>query len=309
MIKVSVIVPIYNVERYLAQCIDSLINQTLKDIEIILIDDGSTDNSFSICKKYEQSDSRIKAYHKNNGGVASARNQGLTIAQGEYIGFVDPDDYVDNDMFETLYLLCVENNVKISCCNAYGQGVKRTPKHSDYIQRISTDELFIKTMKECSFGLWNKLWHNTLFQNFSFPESVESGSDLSTYLLVFKTESAIYLNDYKYHYVTREGSLCKVNSIKNRMGRLETIFEMIEFLKINKPHLIPYADRLLCNTRLGFVRCLILLRNDKILDEQLQYLKKDYERTFREHSFFKRCLYKFILTNPRIYSFVYRIKN
>lgn len=309
MIKVSIIVPVYNVEHYLAQCVESLINQTLQDIEIILVDDGSTDCSFNICESYTKKDRRIVVVQKDNGGVASARNQGLKIAKGEFIGFVDPDDYVDNDMFETLYSLCISINEKICCCNAYGQGVNRKKNDTDYIENLTDDVLFTKTMKECSFGLWNKLWHKSLFENFSFPENVETGSDLATYLLVFKAGSAIYLNASKYHYVTREGSLCKINNIDNRLCRLENVFEMIEYLKIHKPNLIIYARLLLCNTRLGFVRYLILSRNNIMLQEQLKYLKIDYEKTFEEHSFSKRCLYNFILIFPGIYSYIYRMRN
>lgn len=103
MIKVSIIVPIYNTENYLNTCIKNLINQTLKEIEIILIDDGSTDNSGKICDEYAKKDKRIKVIHKKNEGAALARNVGIEIAQGEYIAFVDSDDYTDFDYYEKLY--------------------------------------------------------------------------------------------------------------------------------------------------------------------------------------------------------------
>ena len=105
MPKVSVIVPIYKVEKYLRQCIDSIINQSLKDIEIILVDDGSPDNCPKICDEYKKIDSRIKVIHKKNGGLSSARNAGMKIATGEYIGFVDSDDYVSKEFLEELYLI------------------------------------------------------------------------------------------------------------------------------------------------------------------------------------------------------------
>ena len=104
--KISIIVPVYNVEEYLERCVDSLITQTYHNIEILLIDDGSTDNSFSICNRYAKTDKRVKTISQANNGVAAARNAGLAIATGDYIGFVDPDDYVDKDMYETLYNLC-----------------------------------------------------------------------------------------------------------------------------------------------------------------------------------------------------------
>lgn len=103
MVKVSVIVPVYNVARFLTQCIDSLVNQTLKDIEIICVNDGSTDDSLKILQKYADADSRVKVLNQNNMGVGGARNTGLAFANGEYIGFVDPDDWVDLDWYEKLY--------------------------------------------------------------------------------------------------------------------------------------------------------------------------------------------------------------
>lgn len=116
MPKVSVIVPVYNTEKYLRECVDSLLKQTLTDIEIILIDDGSPDNSAYICDEYAKLDSRVKVIHKENGGLSSARNVALDICQGEYIGFVDSDDFVEPTMFEELYNSAINNDSDISIC-------------------------------------------------------------------------------------------------------------------------------------------------------------------------------------------------
>ena len=116
MIKVSIIVPIYNAEKYLVQCLDSIVNQTLKDIEIILIDDGSKDRSAEICKNY-LSDSRVSYYHKENEGLAAARDDGITRANGEYIGFVDSDDWIKPDMYEKMYIAAKSNDSDVVFCN------------------------------------------------------------------------------------------------------------------------------------------------------------------------------------------------
>ena len=113
---ISIIVPIYNVGKYLPKCIESILNQTFKNFELILVNDGSTDNSGVVCDDYEKKDTRIKIIHKSNGGVSSARNAGLYVAKGEYIGFVDPDDYIDKNMYEKLYRLCIDNNSDIAIC-------------------------------------------------------------------------------------------------------------------------------------------------------------------------------------------------
>ena len=117
MILVSIIVPVYNVEKYLERCLDSLINQTLKDIEIILVDDGSTDDSGNICDKYAKKDKRIKVIHKENGGLSDARNIGLSIANGRYLQFVDSDDFIHKQMIEILYNTIINNNADISICD------------------------------------------------------------------------------------------------------------------------------------------------------------------------------------------------
>ncbi|WP_391116740.1 glycosyltransferase [Psychrobacillus sp. L3] len=117
MTKVSVIVPIYNVEKYLRRSIESIQTQTLKDIQIILVNDGSTDNSLSICKEYQEKDNRIELIDKPNGGVSSARNAGLEVAKGEYIGFVDPDDWIDHNMYENLYQQIIEDDADVCMCN------------------------------------------------------------------------------------------------------------------------------------------------------------------------------------------------
>ena len=116
MVKVSVIVPIYNAEKYLRQCIDSVVNQTLKDIEIVLIDDGSTDGSAEICKEY-LFDSRVSYYHKENEGLAAARDDGMQRASGEYIGFVDSDDWLEPDMYEKMYNAAKSNDSDVVFCN------------------------------------------------------------------------------------------------------------------------------------------------------------------------------------------------
>lgn len=113
---ISIIVPVYNVEQYLDDCLISIINQTYKNLEIILIDDGSTDKSGKICDEYAKKDSRIIVIHKENGGVSSARNAGLRIAKGAYIGFVDPDDWIAEDMYEVLYSNAKKYDADVSVC-------------------------------------------------------------------------------------------------------------------------------------------------------------------------------------------------
>ena len=114
MAKVSIIIPVYNVESYLRRCLDSVVNQTLKDIEIILVNDGSTDGSLAICEEYAKNDDRIKIITRKNGGLSAARNTGLDNATSEYIGFIDSDDWVDTNFFENLYNTAIEKNCDVA---------------------------------------------------------------------------------------------------------------------------------------------------------------------------------------------------
>lgn len=149
MVKVSVIVPIYNAEKYLEQCLDSIVNQTLKDIEIILIDDGSTDGSAEICKNY-LSDSRITYYHKENEGLAAARADGISRASGEYIGFVDSDDWIKPDMYEKMYNATKSNDSDIVFCNCQqnGNGYVFVPEMAEgpYDREAIKNEILPKTL-------------------------------------------------------------------------------------------------------------------------------------------------------------------
>lgn len=152
MVKVSVIVPIYNVEKYLAECIESLCAQTLKDIEIILVDDGSPDNSGAICDKYAAKDARIKVIHKENGGVSAARNDGLAIATGDYVIFVDSDDYIPNDAYEKMYAKAQETNVDIVLADLY-QVKGETEIYAKFFKEpfVTSDRKFLDKLIEANF--------------------------------------------------------------------------------------------------------------------------------------------------------------
>lgn len=149
MIKVSVIVPIYNAEKYLKQCLDSIVNQTLRDIEIILIDDGSVDGSAEICRSY-LSDSRVSYYHKENEGLAAARDDGMLRASGEYIGFIDSDDWIEPDMYEKMYNAGKTNNSDIVFCNCVENedGHRFTPEMAEgpYNRQQILDEILPHTL-------------------------------------------------------------------------------------------------------------------------------------------------------------------
>ena len=204
MVKVSIIVPVYNVEKYLSRCLDSLINQTLFDIEIIIVNDGSPDNSQDIIDKYKKKDKRIISLIKENGGQASARNLGLNYASGEYIGYVDSDDWVRIDMFEKMYNKAKEEESDIVICDfykAYDDGNIIEEKN------MITFENDIK--KNYIMGHpcpWNKIYKKGIITNEHFPEGMIYEDFASDPLLVSKVNVVSYVENPLYFYYIRENS-------------------------------------------------------------------------------------------------------
>mgnify|MGYP003300405427 CR=1 FL=1 len=232
---ISVIVPIYNVELYLSKCLDSVINQTYKNLEIILIDDGSVDNCPIICDKYAKKDKRIKVIHKDNKGVSSARNYGLEIATGNYVIFIDSDDYIEPTMLEILYINMKKTNSDISICN-YNNVENNISKKGSLIEinnsKLSKEEfynyLFYNTYY-CGY-LWNKLFKKKVIDKIRFDEEIHILEDLVFIAMVADNCNNFYYdyNNHLYNYRIRNNSalrskfnLKQVSSIKAREIILE----------------------------------------------------------------------------------------
>ena len=210
MIKASIIVPVYNTEKYLKKCLDSLVNQTLKDIEIICINDGSLDNSLQILKEYEKKDNRIKIVNQRNQGVSIARNNGIKLASGEYIGFADSDDYVDLDFYEKLYNGANANDMCGTLINN-----KKDNKYYCFTTYIYKKSLIINN-------------------NITFPKNIINGEDVCfLWKAIFLSNKINYVNNTYYHYIKRNGSA--VNS-KMTLEKINSILESIKvrFELVNK---------------------------------------------------------------------------
>ena len=208
---ISVIVPIYNSEKHLNKCVDSILNQTYKDLEIILIDDGSTDNSPKICDEYAKNDNRIKVIHKENGGLSSARNAGLKIATGEYITFVDSDDYIDVTMYEKMHASIKKPNADICMC-----GSKTVDKNCKEIARdilpddclFTGEDIILNFVIKLKTAVWNKLFRYEIVKNIHFPPGRVHGEDL-VFLSMFldKTTTMSTVSDACYFYFKRQNSI------------------------------------------------------------------------------------------------------
>lgn len=210
--KVSIIVPIYKVEKYLDKCIQSIINQTLEDFEVILVDDGSPDNCGKIADKYAKKHNNISVIHKKNGGLSSARNAGLKKAEGEYIAFIDSDDYIEKDMMEYLYKNAKKCNSDIAACGysviwPNGEIEKITKDVGDvvYTKAEALDiHLFSGYIDDVS---WNKLYKRELFESIRFAEGKLYEDMIIMPLLLSQCEKVSLHSDSKYYYCKRNDSI------------------------------------------------------------------------------------------------------
>lgn len=212
---VSVIVPIYNVEKYIHRCIDSLLNQTLKEIEIILVNDGSPDNCGEIIDSYAKQYTNIVALHKENGGLSDARNAGLKIAKGKYVGFVDPDDYVEHDMFEKMYLSAKTNESDLVFCgyNEIFSSTLTKKRTFDFISefKVATDILTACVQGNIGAYAWNKIYKNSIIKDNSiqFPKGVIVVEDQVFFCEYIKhTRSFSAVTDCLYNYIRNNESIC-----------------------------------------------------------------------------------------------------
>ena len=207
MPKVSVIVPVYNVEKFLPRCLDSIINQTLKDIEIICINDGSPDNSLQILEDYAKKDSRIRIINQENSGPSVSRNKGILMAQGEYIGFVDSDDWLDVDFYEKLYAAAQKYDADIAAC-----GIKVYRKYSrvnymlKYTKESCVDDLerklYLCDVPE-TCNVWNKIYRTTFIKNnnIEFEVGINFGEDVSfTMEALYFSENLVTIPNTLYNY-------------------------------------------------------------------------------------------------------------
>ena len=214
---VSVIVPVYNTEKYLEQCLNSLQNQTLRNIEIIVIDDGSTDCSGSICDLYSVNDSRFKVIHKDNEGLSAARNDGLDMAEGEYIMFVDSDDWVEQDFCELPYSVAVKFSTELVIFQRIWYEGEKRKKQKDFPKDgiASKKDILTDWWTLTGVIVWNKLFHRKLFEEVRFPVGRLSEDTAVTHRLINKANSVYLLNKGLYkHRIKRPGSIISVRSYK-----------------------------------------------------------------------------------------------
>ena len=241
--KVSIVVPIYNVEKYLDKCINSLVNQTYQDIEILLIDDGSTDKSGKIAEDWAKKDSRTNVYHKTNGGLSDARNYGIKKASGSYICFIDSDDWVEKNYIERLLLKIYENDCDISICNPiydFENGVSKIKQKknnkSNYIMNSEEAILELNNFRYFDMSACFKLFKKELFNNIKFPKEKYCEDFYIMFKLFDKANKIVYFNEYLYHYMQRKGSISHNNN-NLRYDFIYAAYQQMIFVEKKYPRL------------------------------------------------------------------------
>ena len=228
MEKISIIVPIYNVEKYIRLCVDSIINQTYRNIEIILVDDGSPDECPKICDEYVGKDSRIRVIHKVNGGLSDARNAGMKIATGDWLGFVDSDDYIHPKMYEILLNNAKNTNSDLSVCNF---DLVKESECCDFsldggVRLIEQPVREFLCNKVFSANSWNKLYKRQLFDGIEFPVGLLYEDLATTYKIVDRAERVVLSDDKLYAYVQRGNSIMNNTRFLMKPDKVSIVQEM-----------------------------------------------------------------------------------
>jgi glycosyltransferase, group 2 family protein len=265
MPKVSVIVPIYNVEKYLEKCINSLLSQTLEDIQIILVNDGSKDNSGNIAKEYEKNNKdRVIYVEKENGGLSDARNYGLKYATGDFIAFLDSDDYIEKNAYEEMYNKVIEENADYVECDFIWEFPNKIRVDKQYPYKNKKEMLsFVRVVA------WNKLIKRQLItdNNLEFPKGLRYEDVEFTYKLIPFINKFAYVDKPFIHYVQRKGSIANVQN--ERTAEIFTVLDnVIEFYKKNNIY-EKYRDELEYNYA-RYLLCSSLKRMCKIKDKTIR---------------------------------------
>ena len=290
--KISVIVPIYNVEQYLRKCIDSIINQTYKNLEIILVDDESPDNCGQICDDYAKKDTRIKVIHKKNGGLSDARNAGLEVCTGNFLSFVDSDDWIELNTYEIMMKSMNEYNADMVVSNInYVYKDKVESKYSeDKIRCFNKEEAMKELIRDglVQAVVWNKLYKREFIDNLRFKVGKLNEDEFFTYKICAKAERIVYTPEALYQYRQREDSIMGTYSLK-RLDSVDAIYERLQFIKNKFPSLYKYEKLTLCNTCIYNYQMILKNHNidpDNIGRNKLKVYRKNIEFTFKDLEYY-----------------------
>lgn len=303
--KVSIIIPVYNVEDYLVCCVNSILNQTYKNFELILVDDGSVDKSAEICDEYHKKDTRVKVIHKKNGGLSSARNAGLDVAKGKYIIFVDSDDFVANNFCEKLIKGIEENSAEIAICNYSEFENSDMKKECSTSENVSKD-IILTGKKACKrvYGpegvkytvAWAKIYKKECFENIRFPVEKVHEDEYVTYKILYSAKNVLVLSETLYFYRIHSNSIMGRGFSLHRYDVFPAYDERINFFKENKEfELLAMTQK---RKELLLARYSIIAKKKKIYNKVPDVYKFSFFKAFR--------ILKKELTNDELEYFMYQ---
>lgn len=319
MDTITVVVPVYNVEIYVEKCLESIINQTYKNIQLILVDDGSTDKSGKICDEYAmkyESNMDISVIHQKNRGLSAARNVGIDIAKGKYICFIDSDDYIESNMLENLYEIIKESNSNIACCGKTKEYDNRkiSVNNKDDFTCTGVEAIGrMFTFQDIDNSACDKLFETELFSDIKFPEG-KYYEDIATIYYIFeKAKKVVHIKREEYHYVIRKKSISHSEFSLKQLDLL--YFSKKISMEFSKKYveLKEQAESFYC---LNLLNTIIKMKNSKLSKEcemKFREIKKEFNTNF--FSFFKN---KYIPRSKKImmilvklgfYKIVYIIKH
>lgn len=303
---ISIVVPIYNVEKFLSECIESILNQSYKNLEILLIDDGSTDGSGKICDEYLKKDSRIKVIHKKNGGLSDARNTGTLNSHGKYICYLDSDDYIEKDYVKLMYKAIKKNKTNICQC-----GINYVDESGKYIKSIGYDETSVmdavQMIKDMyldgrieNIVAWNRMYKTEIMKRNLYPVGKIHEDEFVTYRVLYEEKNISVIKEKLHNYRQQSSSIMKAKYSLKRLHPVDAYFERIAYFKENNENELYY----LCMNYF-----LLFLRNNayKVLNElKEEKIYKDLIKNYRK--VYLECGYnKYVRITANIRNFIFYV--
>ena len=317
----SIIVPVYNVEKYIERCIKSILNQSFTNFELILVDDGSPDKCGEICDEYEKKDSRIKVIHKKNGGLSDARNAGIERAKGEYIAFVDSDDFINKYMYEILYKNAKKWDADISICNF--KMVCENDRIDEDISVICEDakvygrnEALNKLYSNENLQFivaWNKIYKKELFLNIRYDYGKCHEDEFIIHKLIYNANKIAYCSSEMYYYLQRNNSIMNLEFSIHRLDIIEALDKRMEFFRENNLLELEYRTQ---NLYLNYFfkyyyKTKHELKNKSKAREIKKVFKKNYKYLYKNphYSINGKLLWIIFIINPGLFYLILKLKD
>lgn len=284
---VTIILPAYNAEKYITRCIESVLKQTYKNFEFIIIDDGSTDNTLKIARDFAKKDCRINVISQNNCGVSKTRNYGVQIAKGEFILFIDSDDYIDSNMIYHLLEKSIQTGSDVIQCGykVFGDnetGKEICAKESMFLKEEAVD-FYLDNLELCVVP-WNKLIRKDCIKNIKFPENRRYEDEAIMYRLFFEAESIYNINEKFYHYYVNEEGFMQSSEgdLSKTIDLMEAKKDLYIYIKENVPTVKKKAEtERVNNLFFSYLAAIKTKKNDAIKQKQYMYIKREFLENYR----------------------------